>query len=82
MGGLTRSVIFEPWAPGAYAAVEVNCSEHGNQNPGVGGSSPSPATIKSLKISILFKRMCRRGKACAPCTRIVPTPNGKRQFNP
>ena len=46
MGGLTRSVIFEPWAPGAYAAVEVNCSEHGNHNPGVGGSSPSPATSK------------------------------------
>jgi hypothetical protein len=44
MGGFTRSVIFEPWAPRAYAAVEVNCSEHGNHNPGVGGSSPSLAT--------------------------------------
>jgi hypothetical protein len=50
MGGFTHSIIFEPWAPGAYAAVEANCSEHGNHNPGVEGSSPSPATsnIKDL----------------------------------
>ena len=47
MGGLTHSIIFEPWAPGAYAAVEANCSEHGNHNPGVGGSSPSLATSKN-----------------------------------
>ena len=50
MGGFTHSIIFEPWAAGAYAAVEANCSEHGNHNPGVGGSSPSLATISAVRI--------------------------------